>query len=163
MAGLIAWWVFRPAGRNPDIPGLVPLPARVELHRGHFVLTSGTRIIATPESRSTGEYLAEALRKSTGYPLPLETGSNAGTGNILLNFERPHAGQNLEGYQLSAKPDGVTISSPGSAGLFYGVQTLFELLPSDVLDGDPALTNRWELPSVTGIFSRKKRSNVSSI
>lgn len=149
MAGLLAFWMFRPAGRKPNVPGLVPLPERVELHRGNFALTPSTRIVVTPESRSTGEYLGEKLRKSTGYPLLLETGSKTGSGNILLKLEPTQAGQNLEGYTLSAKREGVRITSGSSAGLFYGVQTLLELLPAEALAGRPVSTNRWELPCVT--------------
>lgn len=148
LAGLLAWWILRPTGTNPNIPGLIPLPERVELHRGSFELTPATRIVVTPESHSTGGYFAEKLRKSTGYPLLLETDSKAGSGNILLRVESPQAGQNLEGYKLSVRRDGVSISSPSAAGLFYGVQTLLQLLPVEALAGSPVSSNRWEMPSV---------------
>ena len=53
-----------------------------------------------------------------------------------------------EGYELTIAPDGVTITAAGPAGLFYGVQTLRQLLPPQI-EQATAQAGPWTLPAGT--------------
>jgi hexosaminidase len=61
-------------------------------------------------------------------PSPVTT-PPAGTVSLLLR--KGDAGANPEQYLLDVTPQSVTISAAGHAGLFYGLQTLWQLLPAD--------------------------------
>ncbi|MFB7503014.1 glycoside hydrolase family 20 zincin-like fold domain-containing protein, partial [Streptomyces broussonetiae] len=108
---------------------VVPAPASVAPGGTPYRITRGTsvRVDATPEVRSIGAYLAAILRPSTGYPLPL---TEHGAGGIRLHLAQGDLG--AEGYRLHSGADGVTIVASAPAGLFHGVQTLRQLLPSAV-------------------------------
>ena len=56
----------------------------------------------------------------------------AGPGSIYLTFQGGRRDLGVEGYTLEVKPSSVTIRSIGGAGLFYGIQTLRQLLPARV-------------------------------
>ncbi len=54
-----------------------------------------------------------------------------------------------EGYVLDVSPQGVTISAAGGPGLFYGTQTLLQLLPPQVFSPTkPPQPPAWALPAV---------------
>ncbi|MFJ7900568.1 beta-N-acetylhexosaminidase [Streptomyces sp. NPDC096198] len=108
---------------------VVPAPASVQQGGAPYEISRSTRIRVdgTSGSRQVGEYLAQVLRPSTGYPLPLTT---TGTGGIRLALGDGPFG--AEGYRLTSDSRGVTITAGRPAGLFHGVQTLRQLLPPAV-------------------------------
>ncbi|GAA1004146.1 beta-N-acetylhexosaminidase [Streptomyces thermogriseus] len=108
---------------------VIPAPVSVESGGTPYRITSGThiRVDDTPEVRQVGTYLAEILRPSTGYRLPLTT---QGDGGIRLRLAKGPYG--AEGYRLDSGAKGVTITAQEPAGLFHGVQTLRQLLPAAV-------------------------------
>ncbi|WP_441349111.1 beta-N-acetylhexosaminidase [Streptomyces sp. NTH33] len=108
---------------------VVPAPASVTAGRTAYRITSGThiRVDDSREARQVGAYLADLLRPSTGYRLPVTT---HGQGGIRLRLAKGSFG--AEGYRLDSGAQGVTITAREPAGLFHGVQTLRQLLPAAV-------------------------------
>ncbi|WP_086728896.1 beta-N-acetylhexosaminidase [Streptomyces carpinensis] len=108
---------------------VIPAPASVKAGGPAYRITSGTRIRVDGgrEARRVGAYLADVLRPSTGYRLPVTTQGAAG---IRLRLEKGPFG--AEGYRLDSGAGGVTITAREPAGLFHGVQTLRQLLPAAV-------------------------------
>ncbi|TPQ23019.1 beta-N-acetylhexosaminidase [Streptomyces sporangiiformans] len=111
---------------------VVPAPASVDAGGSPYRITSGTRIRVddSPEVRRIGSYLADVLRPSTGYRLPVT--DDAGRDGIRLRLTRGDAGLGEEGYRLQSGRQAVTITARKPAGLFHGVQTLRQLLPAAV-------------------------------
>lgn len=108
---------------------VIPAPASVEAGGSPYRITRGThiRVDDSRAARRVGEYLADVLRPSTGYPLPVTT---HGDGGIRLRLDNGPFGD--EGYRLDSGARGVTITARDPAGLFHGVQTLRQLLPAAV-------------------------------
>ena len=57
-------------------------------------------------------------------------------------------GLGAEGYRLDVTPGGIAIRSAGRAGLFYGIQTLRQLLPEAVEQRTKAVGVAWTVPCV---------------
>ena len=53
---------------------IVPQPLRVSRCDGEFVISAKTRIVCQPQLRQEAEWLADALRASTGLPLTVGSG-----------------------------------------------------------------------------------------
>ncbi|MFJ5152328.1 beta-N-acetylhexosaminidase [Streptomyces sp. NPDC088353] len=115
-----------PAAAATPLGQVVPAPASVQAGGSPYRITAGTRIRVDGSrgARQVGEYLADVLRPSTGYRLPLTT---QGQGGIRLRLAKGSYG--AEGYRLDSAASGVTITAGEPAGLFHGVQTLRQLLP----------------------------------
>ena len=133
-----------------DTPALIPLPQKMECRDGAFKLQPKTRILTDAAARETGQYLAERLGKATGYSLKVGTSTKAqpAKGTILLTTKDAKPELGAEGYELTVTPDSVVVRAGKSAGLFYGVQTLLQLLPPEVFAAKPVAGVDWKIPCV---------------
>ncbi|MFZ1934063.1 MAG: beta-N-acetylhexosaminidase [Thermoguttaceae bacterium] len=135
---------------------LVPKPLHVERTPGEFVLSGDTVILVDKDSSdaaTVGKLLAERLRRSTGFPMAVKQydGTAATRGAIVLTnkMEKDASALGPEGYMLVATPERVIIAAAGGPGLFYGTQTLLQLLPPQVFSPAKIEANvAWTLPAV---------------
>jgi hexosaminidase len=148
VGALIPMMVFKTVAGAASGPALVPLPLKLEFRAGVFKLQPGIRILADAQGRDTGRYLAERLGPATGRSFQLRADTESATGNIVLTTRGANAALGAEGYELVVKEDSVVIRAPGPAGLFYGAQSLLQLLPTKVLAANPAGGGDWAIPCV---------------
>ncbi|MET4727727.1 hexosaminidase [Lysobacter enzymogenes] len=121
-------------------PELVPLPARVQPGEGAFALDATTTIYANnAEARAVAQLLRDELAAQQGLTLALRSGApKHGKGedepSRYVQFvaepavTKADAGAN-ERYRLEVTARGIRLAGP-PAGLFYGYQTLRQLLPA---------------------------------
>jgi hexosaminidase len=109
---------------------VIPRPVSTEPAAGEFTLSESTPVVVAEgnaDAARVGRYLS-ALLTTGPRTRPLAT---PGTGEIHLALGTL-AGAGSEGYELAIAPDRITITANAPAGLFYGVQTLRQLLPAAV-------------------------------
>src|SRR5258705_11313224 len=116
------------AGTLRDV---IPAPARVEPAEGTvFALTESSVIVTSRgQAEAVGQYLAGLLRSATGYPLPVRPGEPAEAPIALVLGDTPDQELGTWGYVLDITAKSVVLRAPTPAGLFWGVQTLRQLLP----------------------------------
>ena len=163
------------SAEDASLPGVIPLPQRMEVRSGSFTLGPETHIQSDAASLKTAERLAARLRRATGFPFPVNaaaapsaTGgavtplrvgvttepakpakpSAAGGGVITLTSHGAKASLGAEGYELTVTPTSATIRATEEAGLFYGAVTLAQLLPPEVFARSTASGVKWSLPCV---------------
>ena len=109
---------------------VVPLPNEMnEQGSAPFVLTSSTPICYAEGDtvlQRVANYLAGYIQDATG-KLPKV---KAGEGGSCIHLSVASDIENPEGYRLLVSQDGIEIAGGSPAGVFYGVQTLIQLLPS---------------------------------
>jgi hexosaminidase len=113
-----------------------------------FRVTEDTVIVATGAATTAAEVLAGVLRPATGFDLPV---TGAGDRAIRLALEPGHP---AEGYRLETRSEGVELRATDPAGLFFGVQTLRQLLPPPIEATTPQ-RRRWVLPG--GLINDRPR------
>lgn len=137
-------------------PAIIPLPVQLQARPGNFSLCpsqpipdassrAARKILVDGPSVETGQYLATMLSRSTGCQFGVATNGSSGPvrGAILLTTVNALGGLGAEGYELTVAPDSVVIRAPGQAGLFYGVQSLLQLLPPQILSPQVVTNVAW--------------------
>ncbi|MFJ5263683.1 beta-N-acetylhexosaminidase [Streptomyces sp. NPDC088387] len=134
-------------GASDTVPldRVVPAPASVTPGGTPYRITDTTaiRTDGSPDVREVADQLADVLRPSTGYRLPVTT---TGSGGIQLRLAEGPYGD--EGYRLDSGSGGVTLTARRPAGLFHGVQTLRQLLPAAV-ERDSVQPGPWQVAGGT--------------
>ena len=125
---------------------LIPQPVEIQLGTGVYTLLKSTTIgYNKAEAKTVAEMLARHLNTPTGFALSAKMG---GSSNIQLNLNAtPNDKIGKEGYTLEASTKGVTIAANQPAGLFYGMQTLLQLLPKEI-ESQKATSTKWNVPAV---------------
>ena len=127
------------------IPSLIPAPAFLLAGEGAFVADSRTRIASDEALQQTARYLASVIKDSTGHEPEL----GAACGRCILLRLDPQLPLGPEGYVLESSPEQLSITGNTARGLFYGIQTLRQLLPAPSGNGSAASGESWSIPSLT--------------
>ncbi|MEN8158287.1 MAG: beta-N-acetylhexosaminidase [Bacteroidota bacterium] len=132
-----------------EVVGIVPQPVNIEVKSGTFLINEKTKIVVNGDneaSQKTAEYFAEQFRKVSGLELDIVEGGSRIKNSIYLcnQTDEEHA---AEGYEMLIDRQGVVITGD-PAGIFYGIQTLFQLLPSEIYGSSPAGDMDWEVAQV---------------
>ena len=132
-------------GQNTALQ-LIPQPVEMKQLSGTFQLTSSSFIsFDKPEGRKTAEMLAQKLNVATGFSLKAQSGK---TGAIKLQLnDTKDSKLGKEGYSFEATSSSVIIIANEPAGLFYGVQTLLQLLPKEI-ESKSVVKVTWTIPAV---------------
>ena len=122
---------------------ILPKPQQLERLDGAFQLTSSATVRADESSAQVAQALRRALAPATGFALDDASGDE--TAAITLRVDPSLVGP--EAYRLTVTPEGVEIAGSDPSGVFYGVQSLRQLLPAEIFSAT-TVERQWEAPAV---------------
>ena len=121
--------VFTASAQIADY-GVVPMPQRIEMQRDDsFVLNGDVQILAGEGLQQEATFLQTYLKELEGLSLPIVQKRQKKVNYIELTLS-PKVVE-PEGYVLTVRKNGVTITGGSAAGVFYGIQTLRKSLFTD--------------------------------
>ncbi len=118
-------------------PAIVPLPTALRLTGASPFRVEAETVVSG--DADAGAALIRLVAARTGLTLPASGAASGAGAGISLAVE-PEEGAG-ESYRLAASAAGIAITGGGAAGLFYGVQTLAQLLA-------PTPDGSWSVPAV---------------
>ena len=134
LTALLGQWACSPTDLSKE--HIIPKPVSSVPTGDSFGLTDQTDIYIQGESaelRQVGQFLADQLNPSTGLGLDVKITNEApAKGNILLALSDNDPELGNEGYELTITGESIQLKANKPAGLFYGVQTIRQLLPHRV-------------------------------
>ena len=153
LAVLIALFIDSNAQRRATRRiALIPQPVSIVENNkaGNFILPSTITIIVpnNEEVKKIASLFAAQITPPTGYKTTIKAGNSPLPKSILflLTTDKTIAD---EGYKLKVTSAGITLTARKPAGIFYGVQTLLQLLPSGITSTTELDYDEWDIPAVT--------------
>ncbi len=108
-----------------DYP-IIPKPTKLTITKGAFLVNPKTPIICDSSLTQEGRYMAKIIGSVSSISINNDTTvTTPGAIHLLLDPTIT----NTEGYKLSISNDNIRIDGKTNAGIFYGIQSLRQLLP----------------------------------
>lgn len=127
------------AANAAELP-LLPMPTSVVPASGAFPFARASMSVSDRGERAAGERLRELLKRSGGPTLQFSPGGT-------IRLRRDPAITGAESYRIAVTSGGVDVTGSTDAGLYYGAETLWQLmsaagakkqLPALTIDDHPA-------------------------
>jgi len=127
---------------------VIPGPRHVHVYGDRFFeLGPDTKLVVGDGAERTERWLRATLGAATGLPLPPGEGADDDVVRLYIHsMVTKDLGE--EGYRLAVRRDGVHLVGGGPAGLFWGAQTLRQLLGPDAFRRAPLPGRTWRLPLI---------------
>ena len=132
---------------DPRAPAVIPKPKEIQRRPGAFSITAETSILADRANQHNAVHLRRLLNRASGFPLPIK-GTDEDPTNAIRLSTADDARLGAEGYRLDVSPETVHISAPKPPGVFYGIQTVRQLLPASVENPEKPQPTNWHIPCV---------------
>lgn len=116
---------------------IVPKPVEMNMTPGTFIITRQSTITASgAEELRSANFLNEYLKTHYGFQLQIQ--KQNGFNSIQLKWKKIDNGHD-DSYTLDVKKNGIEIIGDSHEAIFYGIQSLIQLLPT--LDHKQQTTN----------------------
>ena len=126
---------YKEAVNTAEDYNVIPKPLHLGIKTGKFLVDENTKIVGNESLKNEGDFLASMLSAATGKSIRF---SSEGSGNITLKLDDTI--ENEEGYVLNVEFNNIIISGKNTKGVFYGIQTLRQLMPATIETGNGNLT-----------------------
>src|SRR5688500_15751990 len=130
-SALLTWASATQAARTPQpsAPSLMPLPAKIETQAGHYQPKASVRIALEGDARELEALaaLASDIVQAT-WRTPPEMAADGTRADLVLRLAPGTTTTSPESYTLRVDAQGIRLQAASAAGLFYGLQTLRQLL-----------------------------------
>jgi len=114
---------------DPNL-GIIPAPVSVKKAAGEFVLSQQTAILTDSLNNKAVVFFADYLKNKAALNLKVKLSNGKSAPNSIVLTAEGAADLPADGYRLTITPQQILIAGRGP-GLFYGVQTLIQLIPTD--------------------------------
>lgn len=117
---------------------IIPKPVRMELEKGTYTLPSPLTISykeGDTDMQKAAQFIGETLSKGLGEVTVAADTKTKGDAAISIELWDDKDAQ-AEGYKLEVSGDGIEIEAADYNGAIYAMQTLLQLMPTELFYGD---------------------------
>ncbi len=136
--------------RSENVLQIIPKPVSLIASEGEFMISEATQIYVESDSSLANEveYLKRLFETASGFRM--QTTSSRTENVIVLSTHGNNAEIGSEGYSLHISPSAIELKANTPAGIFYGIQSLRQLLAPEVESKTQQLAKvQWAVPACT--------------
>ncbi|MCK5816018.1 MAG: family 20 glycosylhydrolase, partial [Flavobacteriaceae bacterium] len=131
---------------------IIPEPSELQINKGSFNFNEQTQVVVTSNNKEieqVANYFVEQFNLASGSSLKISVSSENSSPSNSIIFTDKNVDDTLgnEGYSLQSDADNIILRG-SSNGLFYGVQTLFQLLPAEIYSSEFVENIDWKIAAV---------------
>lgn len=130
-------------GSRSNTASIIPKPVSVSLNNNYFTFLKDTEIFFdnnNEELKFCGDYLSNIFKKSTGNGFKMSPYSDFKDSGIVFKLNKKLKTKD-DGYKITISTKKIEITAKSSPGIFYGIQTLLQLLPPEIMGSMTNLNN----------------------
>lgn len=128
--------------------GIIPRPKSLKEMAGEFKINKHTAMIIPEGDTLVGEIavdFAARLKKCAGIDIKVRSSPSTETIPNSIIFKKSE-GMAHEEYILHVTPQNIVITATTPNGMYYGIQTIHQLLPAQIYGETKARGLKWEVP-----------------
>ena len=129
-----------------DTVSVIPEPMYMRIDEGVFNINKDTKLVVdytSEEMLRIAGFLNEKLSKAAGFELELIPDGPMPKENVIAFMD---AGMPTEQYVINVNPNMILVDYGDGAGAFYALQTLFQLLPTEIYSQERQKGIKWNVP-----------------
>ncbi|MFC5048127.1 family 20 glycosylhydrolase [Aquimarina hainanensis] len=131
-----------------DHVGITPTPLQLEKNEAFFLLSQNTSISCnSDESTTIANFFTKKLKEFTG--LSLEVHKDTQKKNTIRLIIDAELSLDSEAYQLHVSQETIEIKGATPQGVFYGLQSLLQLIPRSAKEITNTENTIWKIPGIT--------------
>lgn len=137
--------------KNKNEYNLVPYPQSLKAKPGVFTLKQSTKVLffGSENSRFVARSFVNFVRPAIGFELEIEKTDQIRAVKGTVCFVEDTTMEGIEGsYQLEVTNNHILVKANNPVGLYYGFQTIRQLLPPQVESKQLLKDINWEVPAV---------------
>jgi hexosaminidase len=120
------------------------LPQNISYLECNFTIDKNTVIVVKDINSFNAKYLKSYLSPIFNFKITISDSTPKENYIVLENGDK----ESLEDYTLDVTPKSITIKGSGTKGVFYGIQTLLQLLPSQVYSNSKLRLEEYSINSI---------------
>ena len=122
---------------------LLPTPEKILIKKGFFHISPETKVVGEHLAPRALAFLQNRLRLSSGYSLK----TTEKIGNNTITFHKLYLIPE-EAYLLFIDKNGIRITAGTASGFFYGIQSLLQLMDTDIWKDENVQKLKWTVAAV---------------
>lgn len=130
---------------------LIPYPQNLIPHTGSFEFNKRTVIqcsLNQPEALKFAQQFSKQFELVTGLRLIVKIENSNIISNSIVFQQTELSDKNTEGYELNVSRKILYLNAQTGNGFFYGLQTLYQLLPPEIYGKKKSSIKKWSVPCV---------------
>jgi len=130
---------------------IIPYPQQLTPQSGAFVFNKNTVVLyskGASEIQKLAQQFSTQMEVVSGLKLTVKEQNTLDTTNAVILELNNSQGQNPEAYSLNVCTKTIHIKASAANGIFYGLQSMYQLLPAEIYGKKKVAIKKWSVPAV---------------